>query len=177
VDRFQESHAHIHGGLPPQRASLHSRRLPPECHDLRELSQAARLQQFGCPQGATLGCHQGRTRRFPPLLDSVLSNILTLHCNCNPHFLLSKIPIADASCAGTTSGFTRLPSHVSLGGSTVFSHDATTCAFAFQTPFPPPSGFRKGRFFYLFFYLLSHQIIWDEGAKTASGFISPSAWY
>lgn len=41
IYRFQESHPHLHCGVPPQRTTLHPRRLPSQCHDLRQLSQAA----------------------------------------------------------------------------------------------------------------------------------------
>lgn len=81
--RFQESYAYLHGRVPPERASLHPGRLSAKCHDLRELSEIARLQQLGRSQRATIGCHQGRTRRIPPLLDflpSLVSPFCTRPC-------------------------------------------------------------------------------------------------
>jgi hypothetical protein len=43
IVRFPELDSYVYGGVQTQRGALHVRRLPPERHDLRQLSQTTRL--------------------------------------------------------------------------------------------------------------------------------------
>lgn len=78
-NRFQKPESHVHGGLQAERGTVHVGRLLAQRHDVRQLSQAARLHEYRCSEEATLDGHARGPRSLPPLVTSSVFLAVLLH--------------------------------------------------------------------------------------------------